>query len=109
MEQKFEGKSAVEYFLQYSKESIEICYEYFKTLKVSDEKKQKLFCIEKEMPSFEEKLLFVYTSLDAYYQSNIFIMSEPTLVDDEAIVAKSVSPIPSVQLTGNLILLPQNF
>ena len=48
MEQKFEGKSAVEYFLQYSKESIEICYEYFKTLKVSDEKKQKLFCIEKE-------------------------------------------------------------
>ena len=101
MEQKFEQKNAVEYFLKSSTQNIEDCYNYFKKAKIGDQKKQKIFDSEKEAPSFAEKLLHVYTSLDVQFQSNVFIKSESSLKDDQEIANKSVSPIPSVQLTGN--------
>ena len=103
MQGKFEEKGAIEYFLQYSTKNVEACYSYFKAIKIADQNKHKIFDSEKEVPSFAEKLLFVYTSLDTHYQSNIFLKSEPTLIDDTDVVNKSVSPIPSVQLTGNYI------
>ena len=104
MEEKLERKSAIEYFLKYAKENVLACFHYFKNLPMAEENKRKIFSLDKTDPSFPEQLLFVYTSLDVHYQSNVFVKSEPTLEDEMEVVAKAVSPIPSVQLTGNLIL-----
>ena len=60
MQGKFEGKDTIEYFLQYSTKNVEACYNYFKAIKITEQNKQKIFDSEKEVPSFAEKLLFVF-------------------------------------------------
>ena len=99
--EKFNEKSALDYFTDYSTENIDLCYDYFlsKTPKQTD---WSHIVIAKDDPSLGEKLLFSLSYLNDHFGSSVFQKLSDTMMRSHEIAEKAKSSLPSVHLSGTL-------
>ena len=98
MEEKFQRKSPIEFFKEFSKENLSRCYLFF--LKLVDESWGNIYVSTDLNPSDSEKLLFIVSCLAVKFNAKVFKKVEPTLLESDEIVDAAVSPLPSVLLAG---------
>ena len=99
MEEKFGFKDAIEYFTEYSSDTISSCYGYFLTQKPKGDFKDIYVPDCDGDPPLYEKLLCVISFINNHFEAKTFQQLDDYSATEE-ITSKSKTPLPSLLMSG---------